>query len=262
MAAVDDLLANIFDGLQPGLMGVFRPEFATWVRDSRRFREFAGGNRSKIRAKLKSARDEGGLLDVRAELQTAVEGTVLRGDPALLTREVLDVLVAGMTADHVLERLTEGVAVVTPGDRSDVLLGVLLAHHSRTFPSLAGIVLNGGLPIDPQIHTIVEGLKLSLPVIEVGLGTSDTARVLGAVTGRITRTSERKIQTAIALVDEVIDGTKLLREIQIAPTEVVTPVMFEHRLIDRARRADRHIVLPEGEEDRILIAADQLLRPR
>ncbi len=141
-----------------------------------------------------------------------------------------------------------------------MLLGVLLAHHSRTFPSLAGIVLNGGLPIDPQIHTIVEGLKLSLPVIEVGLGTSDTARVLGAVTGRITRTSERKIQTAIALVDEVIDGTKLLREIQIAPTEVVTPVMFEHRLVDRARRADRHIVLPEGEEDRILIAADQLLR--
>ncbi len=77
MAAVDDLLANIFDGLRPGLMEGFRSEFATWVRDSRRFREFAGGNRSKIRAKLKSARDEGGLLDVRAELQTAV---LLLGD--------------------------------------------------------------------------------------------------------------------------------------------------------------------------------------
>ncbi len=72
MTAVDDLLANIFDGLQPGFMGEFRSEFASWVRDSRRFREFAGGNRSKIRAKLKSARDEGGLLDVRAELQTAL----------------------------------------------------------------------------------------------------------------------------------------------------------------------------------------------
>ena len=77
MAAVDDLLANIFDSLQPGLLGGFRSEFATWVRDSRRFREFAGGNRTKIRAKLKSARDEGGLLDVRAELQTAL---LLLGD--------------------------------------------------------------------------------------------------------------------------------------------------------------------------------------
>ncbi len=43
-----------------------------------------------------------------AELQAAVEGTVVQGDPALLGREVLDVLVAGMTAEHVLERLTEG----------------------------------------------------------------------------------------------------------------------------------------------------------
>ncbi len=191
---------------------------------------------------------------------TAAGGRLLYGDDSLLDREATGLLIGAMTLPNILGRLSEGAVLITPGDRSDVLLGVLLAHHSRTFPSLAGIVLNGGLPIDPQIHTIVEGLKLSLPVIEVGLGTSDTARVLGAVTGRITRTSERKIQTAIALVDEVIDGTKLLREIQIAPTEVVTPVMFEHRLVDRARRADRHIVLPEGEEDRILIAADQLLR--
>ena len=72
MTAVDDLLAQIFDGLQPGVYGEFRTEFESWVRDLRRFREFAGSNRSKIRAKLKSARDEGGLLDVRAELQTAL----------------------------------------------------------------------------------------------------------------------------------------------------------------------------------------------
>lgn len=76
MGAVDDLLAQIFDqifnGQQLGLYGEFRSEFASWVRDSRRFREFAASNRAKIRAKLKSARDEGGLLDVRAELQAAL----------------------------------------------------------------------------------------------------------------------------------------------------------------------------------------------
>ncbi|PRC48928.1 phosphate acetyltransferase, partial [Mycobacterium sp. ITM-2017-0098] len=70
-----------------------------------------------------------------AELQAAVEGTVVQGDTALLDREVLDVLVAGMTAEHVLERLTEGVAVVTPGDRSDVVLAVLSAHAAEGFPS-------------------------------------------------------------------------------------------------------------------------------
>jgi hypothetical protein len=64
---VDDLLAFIFDGARP----VFYTEFEGWVRASRRFRTFAESNRGKIRAKLKSARDEGGMLDVRAELQTA-----------------------------------------------------------------------------------------------------------------------------------------------------------------------------------------------
>ena len=66
-----------------------------------------------------------------AELQAAVEGTLLRGDPALLNREAMDVLVAGMTAEHVLERLTEGVAVITPGDRSDVVLAVVSAHAAE-----------------------------------------------------------------------------------------------------------------------------------
>ncbi len=191
---------------------------------------------------------------------TAADGRLLYGDDSLLDREATGLLIGAMTLPNILGRLSEGAVLITPGDRADVLLGVLLAHHPRTFPSLAGIVLNGDLPIDPRVGALVEGLKLSLPVIEVGLGTSDAARVLGGVTGRITRTSERKIQTAIALLDEHIDGTELLREIRVAPAEVVTPVMFEHRLVDRARRADRHIVLPEGEEDRILVAADQLLR--
>ena len=52
-----------------------------------------------------------------ADLQKAVGGTLVEGDEALLGRECLGVLVAGMTAEHVLERLTEGVAVITPGDR-------------------------------------------------------------------------------------------------------------------------------------------------
>ncbi len=79
-----------------------------------------------------------------AELGKAVEGTLLRGDPALLSREAMDVLVAGMTAEHVVERLTEGVAVITPGDRSDVVLAVVSAHAAEGFPSLSCVILNGG----------------------------------------------------------------------------------------------------------------------
>jgi hypothetical protein len=67
MSTLDSLLDDIFDGQRPA----FYPEFAKWVRESRRFRAFATDYRTKIRAKLRNAGGENGLLDLRAELETA-----------------------------------------------------------------------------------------------------------------------------------------------------------------------------------------------
>ena len=195
-----------------------------------------------------------------AELQSAVEGTVLRGEPALLTREVLDVLVAGMTAEHVLERLTEGVAVVTPGDRSDVVLAVLSAHAAEGFPSLSCVILNGGLPLHPSIESLVSGLGLRLPIIETRFGTFETASRVAATRGRVTTQSHRKVDTALALMDAHVDTEDLLAQLTIATPTAVTPQMFTYRLLDRARAQRKRIVLPEGNDDRILRAAGRLLQ--
>ncbi len=66
--------------------------------------------------------------------------------------------------------------------------------------------------------------------------------------------------TALALFDEYVDGHALLDRLAVVRTEAVTPLMFEHQLVDRAVEDRRHIVLPEGADDRILQAADTLLR--
>jgi phosphate acetyltransferase len=195
-----------------------------------------------------------------AELQSAVEGTVLRGEPALLTREVMDVLVAGMTAEHVLERLTEGVAVITPGDRSDVLLAVVSAHAAEGFPSLSCVILNGGLELHPSISSLVSGLGLRLPIITTRFGTFETASRVASARGRVTASSQRKIDTAIALMDTHVDLADLLARLAIPIPSVVTPQMFTYRLLDRARSDRKRIVLPEGEDDRILKAAGRLLQ--
>jgi phosphate acetyltransferase len=195
-----------------------------------------------------------------AELQSAVGGTVLRGDPALLTREVMDVLVAGMTAEHVLERLTEGVAVITPGDRSDVVLAVVSAHAAEGFPSLSCVILNGGLQLHPSISSLVSGLGLRLPIITTSFGTFETASRVASARGRVTASSQRKIDTAIALMDTYVDTADLLARLAIPIPSVVTPQMFTYRLLDRARSDRKRIVLPEGEDDRILKAAGRLLQ--
>jgi phosphate acetyltransferase len=195
-----------------------------------------------------------------AELQGAVDGTVLRGDSALLSREVMDVLVAGMTAEHVLERLTEGVAVITPGDRSDVVLAVVSAHAAEGFPSLSCIILNGGLELHPSIASLVSGLGLRLPIIATPYGTFETASRIAATRGRVTVKSQRKIDTALALMETHVDTADLLAQLAIRIPAVVTPEMFTYQLLDRAREDRKHIVLPEGDDDRILLAAGRLLQ--
>ena len=195
-----------------------------------------------------------------AELRDAVGGAVMSGDEDLLTREALSVLVAGMTAEHVLERLREGMAVITPGDRSDVVLAVASAHAAEGFPSLSCMILNGGLPLHPSIAALVSGLGLRLPVVTTDLGTYDTARTVALTRGRVTADSHRKIDTALSLMDEYVDTADLLAQLSISVPSVVTPQMFTYQLQERARADRKRIVLPEGDDDRILKAAGRLLQ--
>ncbi|WP_099023147.1 phosphate acetyltransferase [Mycolicibacterium palauense] len=194
------------------------------------------------------------------DLCAAIGGEFIKGDKAMLGREALGVVVAGMTAEHVLERLVEGAVVVTPGDRSDVVLAVMSAHAAEGFPSLSGVILNGGFELHPSIAALVDGLRLALPIIATGTDTFETASAVASARGRVTVTSQRKIDTALALMEEYVDVADLLNQLAIPMPTVVTPQMFEYQLLQRARADRRRIVLPEGDDDRILKAAGRLLQ--
>lgn len=195
-----------------------------------------------------------------ASLMTACDGRLIGGDPDLVSREVSGLVVAAMTLPHVLDRLFEGALVITPGDRPEIVLGVLSAHSSANFPQISGIVLNGGLDLAPQVQRLLDGLSVSLPIVATELGTHSATTVLTNRRGRLDKDSPRKIATALSLFADHVDGEELLDLLEVAHTSAVTPLMFEHQLLDTARADPRHIVLPEGEDDRILRAADLLLR--
>ncbi|WP_134426409.1 phosphate acetyltransferase [Mycobacterium ulcerans] len=195
-----------------------------------------------------------------SELEKSVNGTPISGDASLWGREVTSLLVAGMTADHVLERLRDGMAVITPGDRSDVVLAVASAHAAEGFPSLSCIVLNGGFELHPSIASLVAGLRLRLPIIGTDLGTFDTASAAATARGRVKATSQRKIDTALGLMDRYVDIEDLLAKLAIPIPTVTTPQMFMYRVQQQARSDRQRIVLPEGEDDRILKSAGRLLQ--
>ncbi|MFF1633423.1 phosphate acetyltransferase [Leifsonia sp. NPDC058248] len=192
-------------------------------------------------------------------IMEATGATLLAGDETLLAREALGVVVAAMSMDNVLPRLIESSVVVVPGDRTEVLLAVLLANASGTFPSITGIVLNGGFDLPEPIQRLISGLRSTVPVVRTDLGTFDTVVRITHARGRLAADSQRKYDTALALFERHVDATALLARLDLSRHDVVTPLMFEYDLLERARAANKHIVLPEGEDDRILRAAATLL---
>ncbi|MDT0158450.1 phosphate acetyltransferase [Microbacterium sp. ARD32] len=189
----------------------------------------------------------------------AVDGRLLKGDEALLDREALDVVISGMSMVNVLPRITEGAVLVIAADRTEVLLAALLASASGTFPQIAGIVLNGPFELPEPIQRLLEGFAPGIPIIATDHGTFDTATRIMSSRGRMSLESGQRYERALALFQTHVDLTELTIELGLAQSTVVTPLMFQYGLIERARADRRRIVLPEGGDDRILRAAAILL---
>lgn len=189
----------------------------------------------------------------------AIGGRLVSGDESLLDREALGFVIAAMSMENVLPRLIEGGVVIIPSDRTEMVLAALTAHASDTFPSLAAIVLNGGFTVSKTMTDLIRGLRSPLPIVACGLGTWQTAQRLAGVRGRLAADSQRKYDTALALFERHVDTRVLLDAIDVGRSEVVTPLMFEFGLVERAREHAKHIVLPEGDDDRVLRAAATVL---
>lgn len=112
----------------------------------------------------------------------------------------------------------------------------------------------------PAIDALVSGLGLRVPILQTRFGTFETASRVAATRGRVTTESPCKVDTALALMDTYVDTADLLARLTIPIPSVVTPQMFTHQLLDQARSDRRRIVLPEGDDDRILQAAGRLLK--
>lgn len=195
-----------------------------------------------------------------AALQEACQGRLVRGNPAWLARESLGFVVAAMSLPNVLIRLVEDTTVIAPGDRYDLLPGLVMAHQSGTFPQLAAIVLTGGYVPPEPVTRLLDGLPQELPILITDLGTFETATVLAGVRGQLTASSRVKIETALRIFTDSVDGDAVLAAIDVGGGDTMTPLMFQFQLIDRARSDRRHVVLPEGEDERVLRATASLLR--
>ncbi|MGW1077143.1 phosphate acetyltransferase [Streptomyces sp. NPDC002537] len=194
-----------------------------------------------------------------AQIVHKLGAEVLLGDDAGLNRDARDFVFGGAMLPAFLPALTEGCLVVTPGDRTDLIIGALAAHSAGA-PPIAGVLLTLDERPGPDILALAGRLAPGTPVISVPGGSFPTAQELFAIEGRLNAASPRKSETALGLFERHVDTVELTNRISVARSVRVTPMMFEHELIERSRSARRRVVLPEGTEERVLRAADVLLR--
>lgn len=195
------------------------------------------------------------------EIASALNGKVLEYGSQDLYKEVLEYKIAAMQLENFLQRIEDGSLIITPGDRVDIIVGCMASLLSQSFPNIAGLVLTGGFEPSPEIVRLIEGItNAPVPIIAVQPNTHATSMQIDSVKAVISSDNQRKIAMALNLFEESVDTEALVKRIELSRPTVVTPLMFEYMLIDRAKANRQHIVLPEGYEDRILKASEILLR--
>ncbi|MFL9485247.1 phosphate acetyltransferase [Chitinophagaceae bacterium LWZ2-11] len=192
------------------------------------------------------------------EIAESLNAKILFGENHL-ANPVGNFIVGAMQLGHCLMRLKENTLIVTPGDRGDIVMGALQANISKNYPQVAGIVLTGGMELEAPINKLIEGSPTVLPILAVPTGTFETANIIGAIRSKIYPGNLQKIELSLSTFEKHIDVKALEEKMMTFQPTGITPRMFQYKLVYRAKEQKKHIVLPEGNDDRILTAAVRLI---
>ena len=191
------------------------------------------------------------------EVVEELDGKILFGDQ-FLDNSIGSFSTGALQLRNYLTHIKENALVITPGDRADIILGALQANASSNYPKIAGIILTGGLIPEDSILKLIEGVQSTIPIISVEGGTFGISNKIGAVKPKIYATNSKKILLALDTFDTHVNVEGLTNSLSSFNSDKLTPSMFQYNLLQKARSKRKHIVLPEGNDERIIKAAARL----
>jgi len=191
------------------------------------------------------------------EVAEALNGKILFGEQ-FLDNSIGSYSTGAMQLRNYLTRIRENALVITPGDRADIILGAIQANASSNYPRIAGIILTGNLIPENSILKLIEGIQSTVPIISVDGGTFGISNKIGAVKSKIYASNSKKIMLALDTFDTYINVERLNKILSKFSSDKLTPSMFQYNLLQRAKSCRKHIVLPEGNDERIMEAAARL----
>jgi phosphate acetyltransferase len=170
------------------------------------------------------------------------------------TRRVQDIVIAAQMIDNIIPRLVPGALVVTPADRSDVIIATCMASLSGT--PLAALMLTGNSTLSKRVGALCDRAFIDgLPLLKTELDTFQSASALSSLNIEVQEDDFARMERMVDTVSEFIDLQWLKSLCARERKARLSPPAFRNLLAVRARRAAKRIVLPEGNEPRTVSAA-------
>lgn len=177
------------------------------------------------------------------------------------TRVIKNVKIAALKLDNFLEHIEEKDLVIVPADRSDIILGLFGALHSSNYPNISAVIFPFSMKLNKNIQKLITGLNsFQIPILSVDTDTFKTAINIMNIHSKLRVNSERKIALALGLFNNSVNISSIEKKIATIHNDIMTPQMFEYKLFYMASQNKKRIVLPESGDERILRAAEIILR--
>jgi len=188
-------------------------------------------------------------LDVARHLGAEV---MIEGDLAI--RRVRETVLCGRSVGEVIPRLKPGALVISAGDRDDVMLATALAASNGI--ELAGLVLTHHSFISPRIQRFgAKAFQSGLPVLRTDGDSYETATRISRLPLAVPQDDLSRMNQVIDSVVEQLDASAICAGLDHVASRRMSPPAFRYQLMQKARAANKRIVLPEGDEPRTIRAA-------
>ncbi len=170
-------------------------------------------------------------------------------------RRVTRHLLCARSSAKITQHLIAGTLIIAPGDRDDIVMAACMAASNGV--PLAGLLLtNDEKPPEGVMQLCQNAIQSSgLPVISTATDSYETATRLDRMNSEVPADDEERMERVMNTVAGHIDIDRLSQHCGEPHKHALTPPAFRHNLVERARVANKRIVLPEGEEPRTIQAA-------
>ncbi|MFQ5688261.1 MAG: phosphate acetyltransferase [Candidatus Scalindua sp.] len=190
------------------------------------------------------------------DISRSLDAEVLFGEDHL-SNIAVETIIASMGFENALKYIHDGALIITGGDRNEILLGCITSLLSPSYPNISGIVLTGGLLPNDNIMKLIGTLsELPIPIFSVQCNTIETVNKINSLVVHVSSNDTQKIDIAKSSIYRHVDCEKINEKLKLDKVRKRTPEIFKYEILERASSKKKRIVLPEGEEERTLKAAE------